>query len=531
MISPSFFPGWRPLLLQMVFRVFLPVALLLLAAFTYVWRINDKPFDFDERLTLNMTTSLCGNANKERVTGTYLVNPLPKSVFTSADYWERFSLGNTFSTVMSDNGQGLPFMLLLRGVFVTNGVSVFNGRLLSAALLLLAAALLGRLLMGVENPPGKTVVVVTALTLLLFNGLLIDLSQYIRVYTLGVLGVVISWALLYQLHRKASWGTALWLGIVWALLFLTHYFTAPLIAGQLVYLLAFERKLLSKKVLGALATGSLGILLFWLFPLGGFEVIAAIFKFHGQHTNNLQVWIPLTTAGQAISGFAANFATLFGAATTTGMGLKTVANILMALPGWILCIGLLRQNNLNPSQKFLVKVALTGLAMHLLFVLGHVLITGRTLLFTARYWCFCIPFSVVLLGIAFEKARHSGGLWRSVALLSTGCLLFRMSLSLYTAWSGKRIVSLTKTECISATKGLDMEGLSTTIQQRWKPGDTVIFSTWKNAQATNWFLREAPQIVQTVDTTQRREVTFKTLEGSFPIEIGRGTPAAARPCF
>lgn len=510
-------------------RTFLPALLLILVALTYCWRLGDKPLDFDERLTLNMTTGLCGTAYAERVTGTYQVNPLPQQPFTPADYWARFTPGNTLSAGMSDNGQGIPYMLALRTFLNATGVTVVHGRLLSVLFSLLAGTLLVGFLRAGAPQPVPRLTALAAAALLLLNGLFTDLSQYIRVYTLSVALAIASWFLLYLFQQKPTRLRAFALGLVWTVLFLNHYFAAPVILAQAIWLGCRGRKNIAPGRL-ALVAGSSGLtLLFWLFPLGGTEVISAIFRYHGHEVQDTAAWMPVQQPTQLATGFAASLATVFGQPTAFVPGIKTWINILLAIPAWAVCLRLWRAQ-LSDFERFLARVAVLALMVQLLLVCTHVLATGKALLLVSRYWVFCLPFTAVLLSLALQKAWQSSRRWQATALLAVLFLVLRMGVSTYTAWTGKRIVGFLQTECIPAAPYPDTEQLAADIRRAWQPGDTAVLKSWRLAQEVNWFLRDAPHLLQAIDSAQTAPVWLKTPTGSVAIPVHLGRPAVARPC-
>lgn len=511
-------------------RMLLPALLLFFAVATYLWRIGDKPVDLDERLTLNMATSLCGTSYKERVTGTYQANPLPRQPFTSADYWARFRLRNTLSTSMSDNGQGLPYMLALHIFLDATGVTVVHGRMLSVLLSLLAGALLLWFLRSSTPHPMHRLTAPGATVLLLFNGLFLDLSQYIRVYTLGVALAIASWLLLYRFQQKPTRLRAAGLGLTWAFLLLNHYFAAIIVLAQAIFLAGqCRQQAIPLRRLAFVAGGSGLVFFLWLFPLGGVEVVRAIFRYHSHEAHDAVAWLPTRQPVQIATGLAANLAAAFGQPTAFAAGAKTWANIFLALPAWAVCLRLFGERTAG-FERFLTRVAALVLATQIVFVLAHVLATGKTLLFVPRYWIFCLPFTVVLLSLALQKAWQANRVWRGVALLSIVFLAARMGISVYSAWTGKRVTGFFRSECLPAASSPDIERLAQDIQHTWKPGDTVMWQSWQVAQEGNWFFRKSPQILQKIDSTQNDFARMKTPEGIMPFPLHLGQPATARPC-
>jgi hypothetical protein len=511
----------------MSLRIVLPVLLLLFATATCLWRIEDKSVDFDERYTLNITTGLGGETHGTRTFGAFPQKPLPGKTFTSADYWQRFTYANTVNTALSDNGQGLPYLLLVHGWFEAVPVTVFNARIPAAVFLLLAGGLLWVFL---RRNHLTAVAALLATAFLLFNGLLLDLARYIRFYTLGTLLVVISGMALYQVVQRKRAADAFLLGGIWGLLFLNQYFAALVILGQGAYLLFYERKHLKLPVWGAGLSGILILLLVWLFPLNGMEAMASVFRYHAQSAQDKSAWSPPLTFSQAFTGLAANLATVFGAATNSQPGLKTMLNIALAFPGWVLCMRLLKQP-LPQFQKFCVRVAALVLAAQVAFVVGHLLMTGKGLLLVPRYWIFCIPFCAVWLALAITHAFGADRFWRVLACISLMALGVRMGLSVTSAWSGKGVTGAGKFQCLVAAPTPDIEGMATGIRRQWQPGDTVVYANWKYAQYINWFLRDWPQVVQQVAAGSQTDFArLKTPKGTVALPLRLGQPEKARPC-
>lgn len=509
-----------------VSRQFLFLLLLLLfASGTYLWRINDKSVDFDERYSLNIATGLGGETGGKRTFGAFVENPLPGEAFTPADYWQRFTYTNTVNTALSDNGQGMPYLLLLHNWLSLAPVTVFNARLPAVLFLVLAGGLLGVFLF--RNAGIAPALLAT--TLLLFNGLLMDLARYIRFYTMGVFWAVLSGIFLYRLAKYRRPADAFGLGSVWAFFLLTQYFAALVILGQAAYLLFYQRKKLRFPVWISGVSGFLSILLIWIFPLKGIEALTSVLRYSGASAGSPTAWFPGLTFSGTLTGLAANLATVLGAATNSTPGFKTAFNIALALPGWLLCFQVLRQP-LSSFQKNAVRVAALVIATQFCFVAGHLLLTGKGLLLVPRYWLFCIPFGAVWLAIAFQNALGQKGFWKGIALLAVVALGLRMGLSVYTAWSGKSFSGFRQPTCLQAALTPDLEGMAADIRQRWHPGDTVVYASWPFAQYLNWFLRESPPITQQVDTTQEAFSVLKTPSGTVALPLRLGQPLKARPC-
>ncbi len=507
-------------------RCIAPLLLLfLLAAFAFCWRIADRPIDFDERYSLNIITGTGGETAGKRTFGTFPVRPIGGKIFTSADYWQRATYSNTINTALSDNGQGMPYALLLHGWFQRVEISALGARLPSAFFLLAAGALMAVFLRKRKVSPTVTFI---ALALLFFNGLLSDLARYIRFYTPGVLLAVLSWIALQTLVERRRAVDGLFLGGVWAAFFLNQYFAALVIVGQGIFLFSKERKKISPPALLAGVSGFGLLLLFWLFPLHGVEAIGSVFRYHEASAQSVKAWSPPLTLMGALVGLAADLATVFGAATPPQWSAKTAFNILLAIPGIVLCLRLLKKP-LPSFQKACVQIAAVVLAAQMLFVIGHLLLTGKALLLVVRYWTFCIPFCAVWLALALENALQAKGFWRALAFVAITFLGLRMSLMLYSAFTGKTFNG-PRPVCMEMAAYPDTEGLGKDLKQRWQPGDTVVYNSWKSAQQINWFLRDAPRIVQQVDTTQVEMVMLKTLFGLKQIPMRLGRPAAARNC-
>ncbi len=509
----------------MLRQILLPTLLLLFAMATYLWRINDKSVDFDERYTLNIATGLGGNTHGKRTFGTFVQNPIAGKTFTPADYWGRFTYANTVNTALSDNGQGLPYFLLLHGWFATAPVTVFNARLPAVLFLVLTGALLWVFLR--RNAPPRLAWLAT--TLLLFNGLLMDLARYSRFYTLGIFLALLSGIVLYKLVQHKRPATAFLLGCVWTVFFLTQYFAALVILGQGLYLLFHERKKVSVPVWTAGVAGVLILIFLWLIPLNGIEALLSVFRYHEQSAQSKTAWFATLTTQQALIGLGTNLATLFGAATNPQPGFKAVFNILLALPGWALCLRVLRQP-LPEFQRFWVRIAALIIATQTVFVISHLLFTSKGLLLVPRYWMFCIPFGALWLAIGINSGLQEKGNWRLLAVVAVIALGLRLCLSIYTAWSGKGFNGFSKPKCLSAAATPDIEGMATAIRQRWRPGDTVVYARWSFAQYINWFWQDAPPIVQQVDSTQPDFARIKTPSGVVTVPLRLGQPAKARPC-
>ena len=512
----------------MVWRNYLLPAFLLLAfAAICGYRLADKWLDFDERYTLNIATGLGGHPTGPRTFGTFIVAPLPKAQFTSADYWRRFRLGNTVATAVSDNGQAIPYFSLLHGWISVAGLTVARARALSVLFLMLAGLLLYS---TVRKTTGSTLAAALALGLLLFNGFLIDLARYARFYTFGILLVTLFAVLVMRLRRTAPPAAWASLGLLGAVMVINQYFSGLILAAGGLFLLRHHGLRGLRPYWGPLLLGFITVLLIWLFPLQGRLSLVSIGAYHSSASANPHaLWGPTATLPHLLTGLAANLATAVGAPTVIAASGKTWLNIGLAAPVWLLVLLAARRAPARYLDWF--RFAAWVFVLQAGVSLVHALLTGRMLLFITRYWTFTLPFAIVVAALSAALLWREGSrIVRALVVVALLLVGLRTSYTIASTLTNKAFTSGGRWECIPAAAAPDYEGLAHTVAREAGPKDTVVYKTWRTAQCVNWFLKGNTTLRQAVDSTQAPEVAIRQGIIKKEVAVPIGTPAASRPC-
>lgn len=495
-------------------------------AFLYIYRLGDKSLDFDERYSMNIATGIGGATSQYTQFGRFIANPIPGATFSSAQYRARNTLPNVVSTAMNDNGQGLPYFMMLHGWLKVFGVSVFAARLLAAIIMLVSLILFYRLLLSWQLSSATAII---ATVLLATNGVVIGLAQYVRFYTLGILLTVLSTLLVSNLvNNREDKKLRLLLGVVWGLMLLNQFFAGFIIAAQGLLLLNLNWKTKPVRMFVPVLGGFLLPVLIWLTAFGGWESLRNIYTLHQGERLAIS---ELTMPASFLNSSAAVIASLVSATGQPVRILDSVHSVSMQLlPGLpaLLLIGA----SIYALKKLLpqwAKLSLLVLAVYILASVVHTTLTGHTLLFQGRYWVFAYVFSYALLGYALAWGWCRKGWSRRLAVIVLCLSLGRAAYTSASVVSGLSIGPNKQLVPSYVQAYEDYEGVAKTIVTTARPGDTISYDSWTTAQRVNWFMLQRPQILQRVDTLQLLPVILANGSAKNEVIIGKGRAKGARP--
>jgi hypothetical protein len=499
--------------------------ILLTVGFIYIYRIGDKSLDLDERYSMNIATGAGGSTTKYVQFGRFISNPIAAPTFTSAEYKERYRLSNVVSTAMNDNGQGLPYFIMLHAWLKAFGITTVHARLLSVLLLLITLLLSYRIMLrcGIE-----TKLALLIMALFGCNGVVIGLAQYVRFYSLGVLLSVVSCNVVLRIQRgrPARWSAGI-LGIVWGLMFLNQFFSVFIILAEGLYLLNGDWKRNLRRVVFPAALGLLLPVAIWLLPLHGWESLRNIYVLQShQHQAIYSLSVAASPLNVAL-GCLSSFASALGQPVNMlGGTVSTLLQITPAIPAFLL-IGIIMSSR-NISRAAWIKLSLYALGIYLIASVAHSSFSGYTLLFQGRYWVFAYLFSYLLLAWALTKSLRGA---TSIKWLAVSVIILTCGRAFYTsasAVSGLAMTSHGKLAPVYIQPNEDYEGMAGSLIIGARQGDTVSFQSWKLAQCTNWFLLHHPDIIQRVDTAQATAVTICNGPTRTEVPFDRGRTSRAR---
>lgn len=509
----------------MKYRMLL-LALMLALGLLYAYRIADRPLDYDERYSLNIATGIGGHTSHFYRYGTFIATPLSNTVFSAKDYANRYKLANVISTAMNDNGQGLPYSILQHEWLSIVGVTTTNARTLSLIFTLLSIPIFFLLLRkwGLSEPNSLL------FTALLFcNGVIIGLATYVRFYALGILLSIVSCYLVTHLFgKKIPLRQSLLLGLVWSLFFFTQYFSIFIIAAQFLFLISAKNKAVFRRLMPAFAVG-VAVLLIWLFAVGGWECWRNIYQLQSSVASGSAV-IPSSTLTQVLlSWFSALNNVVGQPILLAGKAELPVAALLLALPAW-LCIFYAVLNK-HISKPFWIKLSLLGLAIYSLGSIIHAFATGYTLLFFGRYWVFVYVLTYGLLAWIWAQRMLYSRLFRGISIVFIVLMIGRSGYTVASFASGLNLTKSGKVRPMVLARDSDFENLAHDIVASYSPGDTVVYNSWQNAQMSNWFLLEKPELLQTVNTHQMQIAVIRKAEKELPLSLHLGYRKSARAAW
>jgi hypothetical protein len=497
------------------------------AAFIYGYRIGDKPLDFDERYSVNIAVATGGSPEQFSRFGIFVAEPLPAPVFHSHDYAARASLRDVVQAAISDNGQGLPYFLLLHFWLKAFGISAIGARSLSAVIMLGTLLLLYLLFRRLRLPE---LISLSAVALFAGNGVIIGLAQYTRFYSLGLLLIVVSLHLLLWLRNTQSKKSASFLlGLVWTLLFLTQYFSAFVILPMVWLVLRAMQQGPSFRKMALVIPGALLPILIWLWPLHGWMSLRNIYALH---EHNWQAMLSLTTKSTPLNlaiGLASSVAGAFGQPVNFLKGaLPALLHVAPAVPAFIMATVALKKLRHAPW----IQLCAGALGVYTLASLAHAIATGHTLLFQVRYWVFAYVFSYGLMAYAWAFFFAGAKSWRWLCITVLAVSTARVAYTSASELSGLRLSADYSIQPIDFPPLEDYEAVALRIKHAAQPGDTLSFRDWKTAQMVNWYLLDRPELVQRVHGSQASLVELcQGGQRCDTVAIPRGRGVRARPVW
>ncbi len=502
-------------------------AVLVLCAFCYFYRIGDKPLDFDERYSVNIAMGTGGIPDQYAQFGLFTSEPIPGAVFSSGQYAARSYLRNVVAAAMNDNGQGIPYFILLHGWLKAFGTSTVAARSLSALLMLASLVLLYQLFRRLQLGHGPSTVVMALFAL---NGVIIGLAQYTRFYSLGILLVLISVHLTLTVLESNRGVLKLFiLGAVWSVLFLNQYFGAFVILPEAIYI---WRAVVGRNQFKNLSLALIGFALpvfVWLIPLEGWESLRNIYVLHQKDWPALVELTTPTTLLNVVVAATSSFAGAFGQPVNFLHGNNAAAlQILPAIPAILLAV----LATWRLKNEGWVRLCIGVLGVYLMMSVLHSISTKHTLLFQVRYWVFAYVFSYGLIACIWAK-NFAGAKHLKVLFILTMAVSFaRVAYTSASAISGLALTANLQWKPLPVQPLEDYEALAVQLKNEMRESDTLSFQNWNTAQIVNWYLLDRPDIVQRVDAAQPSLIMVCQGAGQrTSVDVPRGRGLHAQPVW
>jgi uncharacterized membrane protein len=427
----------------------------------------------------------------------YLKNLKSKTTFSSRDFWHFNNLpGVTGATIFANNS--ILYFLTLHYWIDTFGISDFSTRFLS-------------LLFGIG-----TILVVYFISKILFKDFKIAL--------LAVLLAALCPLLIFESQEAKSHSMATFLAALATLLFLRFFKGREKNYLYLLYGLAVAASLLSHMLVIHIFIGhalamllfcriketwlkyilanavAIGIYLFWLLN-GGFHGIEFLSLFDKNAAMLAKNWKP----GDNTFYMPANFVNtlkgllqillpLFGnGAQNLGLHLSTLFPFLV-IPGLLIWIGFAKEKSYDKySFSILSAILFTQVA----FIIVISSLKGHIIFFQPIYGSVHgVPYAMIIMAFAIFQIKSYSRKRRTFLYTLVIIQMIIMIISWFPTYNDQRERNPYYT-------------LAHNIEASYTTGDTIIYSSWNDAQIVNLYIEHKKDALQKVDTT----IKNKTLLG------------------
>lgn len=478
--------------------------LLVLSAFVGFYGIDKTALDGDEAVTANIATGF-GFVRNNIADGFRIYPKTEHTVFSSAEYWQRNKVSRTVKYTIDDCGHSLTYNVMMHYWIDEFGFSVAALRWPSALLILLATLLFYHFVRSTFHDE-RTANLATLFFVL--HALVIQVAHFARMYALALVLLLLILVLCKGLEtslkesRKArSFWQSAGIGLAAGLAFVTHYFTALAMAGVFFfYLFQIRKQDLRTALRLAINIGLpfILVLFIYLFPLGALKSMVGIVALNKAAGDGGQHFFGFETASfsSVIWAFLCRITTSFGNATASEWDTKSVVNVcLLIFPAMI--IGLNLKAAVQRYGKKNILFLACGIATYIILSTVVILVTKNMVIMHARYWIFCLPYSLPLLAVCISAAwqKRRGGKW-ALTLIALMIVLLRMSYTWLMYINDVR----------SAGAGDFRERIASQLVSAYRPGDTISYQSWWYSQQENWFLKDHPRFIQKVDTLQTAKI-------------------------
>ncbi|XZF14223.1 glycosyltransferase family 39 protein [Chitinophagaceae bacterium MMS25-I14] len=492
--------------------------LLLLSTGICFYHLDRIPLDGDEIVTANIATGF-GYIRTHAFDGFSNYEHIQGPVFTSADYWKRNSAQRTMRFTIDDCGHSFTSNLIIHWWINIRGFSVAAMREPSALFVLIAIVLF---YVWLRRRAADERVANIATVMFVLHALVVQVAHFARMYAFALVLLMIL-LILYDNIQSAIANrqsgrllrNGIWMGVIAALMLITHYFTVIVLLALLADFIITSRGVSRQfwlRTLVAVLVPFTVLILVYLFPLNAIKSIRNVIEMN-RIASNMPVpnFTPATPA-TVVWALLCRYTTSFGNSTSSEINLKSLISILLIIfPLTVIVLNI--KNAIALYGKRTIYFFLFGISAYTVLSLVPIIITHTMVILHARYWIFCLPFSLGLTGVCFA-ASHSNP--RSIVRkISTICMIVLIARMGYTclAYVSDFRFSFARNAAghIELKQDEHWNGDGTThaaelVKKNYKNGDTISFRSWVTAQPVNWYLKQYPQMIQRVDTTQQQAI-------------------------
>lgn len=482
--------------------------LLLLSAFVGFYGIDKNAIDGDEAVTANDVTGF--GYIRNCVNDGFRVYPRTEhAVFSSAEYWERNKVARVVKYTMNDQGHSLPYNVLVHYWINLTGFSVAALRWPSAIFALLSALFFYQF---VRKTFQDRSVANLATLFFVLHPLVIQLAHFARMYTLALFLLTVILALCKGLETSEKEGRkwrgffqATGIGLVSGLALMTHYFTG-LAMGGLFFFYVFQVNKANLRRAIAIAMNIFIpfaiVMLIYFFPLGALKGLQWVKAMNKLAETQYILGMEKPELSLAVWSFICRITTSFGNSTASDWEAKSIINVLLLVfPLLIVALNLKAARKQYGNRN--VSMLLWGFLVYIVLAALTIPVVKNMVIMHARYWVFCLPFSLPLLAVCIRVAlSQEKSAARMVTIFALAVVLLRMSYTLV------MYVNDVRSTGNVALHGDPREQSVRVIVAGYQPGDTISYKNWYYSQQENWFLKDHPQFIQKVDTLQRAKIVL-----------------------
>lgn len=481
----------------------------------YSTRLDQKSLNGDEKSSVlcavGIGASTVIQTQPPQLTWYVVAEPLPKAVFSAADYAAKNTLANVKKATIQDNGNAFFYNLVLHYWIKIAGSSDFAVRLLSVVLALCNILVAYRWALAWQLPRTTALLFAACMA---FHPLLINWAQMARTYTFTLLWVQLSAWALAELMRQASGRWALAYGVFGACAMMAHYLSVYVLMAQGLVMLFFARNFQVWRAYVAAGVGMAVVLLGWWYAGAGegFALMKQQNQFHqALFWQNFHYRVSWQHAETLLGLSFQRLWTMFGFEFALAQ-LKASGYVLMLI-FIILCIGIVRllRPVVTPTERTLVLQSGIVVLFSLAWAIFQSLNAGHLVAFGANYFIFAVPFLMLILSIGFSKLLTLPQTGQKVIVGSLALafavgngLSIRLGDNVFTPEEAKTVVAN------------PFAAAAHTAQQQYQTGDTLVCVHWHDAQLLNLYLKNRPDMVQQVaPNLQSEKIYLKKSNGDW----------------
>lgn len=495
------------------FSRFFLLLILAVAAILGFYNLNGYALTNDEIITTNIAT---GFGHSKNTAWNAQPIPLEKTHITPEDHWERSHVRNVLQFTSNDNGNMLAYNLLLHYFITIFGVSDLGLRGLSVLFYLVSIFIFYRI-MRITTRDQKLIYLATLLFTL--NPVVLHYGRQIRSYEFGLMvTLLMTWLLLkviYSSSRKLKPLVTFTLvySILFALSFLSHYYTIYIFGGHILFIMIRKEKELFIS-LGIAFLLTVSAFMIWYFNGGqeGMESMNALDNFIREHTSHqTQTSLRSITEGlvafiNSVNGYYFQY---------LGYRNQEFFYLIIILAFcFIASIISLRYTSTDPSrtrEKTMYYLFSAMIFSCLAVLIASAIRSEHTTSFHTRYGVFVIPYFSAFLATGLIYLFRGGRVLKTTAvlllLIHTGLMVMNYKIPLSGHWFTYADVGGKVREARN-TKAPENPYSAAARRIIESNADTVAMRSHGFAQYTNMYLKNV-RVVEYIDTTLTKEYELR----------------------